>query len=497
MAQLIFVVLLLSSICFAQNPDQILKMALETLPNKKLNVEFVVKVGIQKSSSFQSIESLKLDSESTALDALGKYDWTFLANYNHLNQEKDVASPFEPEQIKQDTYGLGLRKYFSTGTAFETQLGRAYNDITFSDASINIPKYEDSLKFTISQNLWADAFGSSSRSELRSLKLRSRAEEINYAISQQNWAIDLIQLYNSAWLSQQQYFAALENAKRRERLVQVTRNKVSKGTSERQDLLQVQSAQLGSQNQLSKATTQLNETWKSLVINLGLPIEWLVIPAEKIPMTLSGPDKLAESKCLNRISETETFEVRSAELNKKSADENLASAQSKNNPKLQLIGGYNTNGIAATQRVAQNENLDRDHPSWNVGLQLEIPLGNTTTKSAELRATAQQIRSQNDYVTTLDNKKIEFITLCEKLKSLSVELKNSEVAFKNQQERLTLEEKRFRLGRTNTFSVIQAGDDKTLAEQQFQQSQVEYKNTVWQILKSTSELHNFVKEWMK
>lgn len=471
-------------------------MALETLPQKKLNVEFVVKVGIQKSSSFQSIESLKLDSQSTDLDSLGKYDWTFLANYNHLNQEKDVASPFEPQQIQQDTYGIGLRKYFSTGTAFETELGRSYNEIVFSNPGINIPKYEDQLSFTISQNLWSDAFGKSSRAEIKSVKLRSQAEQINYAITQQNWAMDLIQLYNSAWLSQQQYFAALENAKRRERLVQVTRNKLSKGTAEKQDLLQVQSAELSSQNQLSKATTQLSETWKSLVINLGLPIEWLVIAPEKIPMTLTGPEKLAQSKCMNRMSETDTFEVQRAALTQKSSEEGLIAAKSRNGPQIQLVGGYNTNGIAATQRTAQRENLNADHPSWNVGLQLQIPLEGRSLESAQLRATAQQIRAQNDYISTLDNKKIEFITLCEKLKSMTVELKNAEQAFKNQQERLELEEKRFRSGRATTFSVIQAGDDKTFAEQQYQVIQAEHKNTVWQILKSTSELHTVIKEWI-
>lgn len=497
MFRLLITLFFLSSFCLAQSPEQILKMALDTLPQKKLDVEFVIKVGIQKSSSFQSIESLKLDSESTGLESLGKYDWTFLANYNHLNQEKDVASPFEPEQIKQDTYGIGLKKYFSTGTSFETELGRSYNEILFNTPGINIPKYEDRLSFTISQNLWADAFGKSSRAEVKSIQLRSRAEELSYAIAQQNWAMELIQLYNSAWLSQQQYFAALENAERRQRLVQVTKNKLSKGTSEKQDLLQVQSAELTSQNQLSKATTQLNETWKSLVIKLGLPTEWIVIPPSKIPMTLSGPEKLAQSKCLNPILETDTFEVQKADLDKKSADEGLIAAKSKNSPQLQLVGGYNTNGIAATQQTAQQENFDATHPSWNVGLQLQIPLEGRSHQSVQLRATAQQIRSQNEYISTLDNKKIEFITLCEKLKSISLELKNSEQAFKNQQERLELEEKRFRIGRSTTFSVIQAGDDKTFTEQQYQQTQAEYKNTIWQILKSTSELHKLIKEWVK
>jgi len=493
----VFQFIFLSAVAFSQTPDQILKMAVDTLPNKKLNVEFVVKVGIQNASSFKALEAFQIESESTALSSLGKFDWTFLANYNHLNQEKDVASPFEPQQIKQDTYGIGLKKYFSTGTAFETRLGRSYNEILFSTPGINIPKYEDTLSFTVSQNLWADALGQASRSELKALNLRSQAEQLNYILAQQQWAMDLIKLYNSAWLSQQQYFAAQENSQRRQKLVDITRSKVSKGTSERQDLLQVQSAELSAKNQFSKASTNLSETWKSLVVNLGLPIEWLVIPADKIPMLLDAPEAKALATCKIKQDESKTLEVQLAELNKKSAEENFLSASSQNKPKLQLVGGYNTNGIAATQNTAQEENFNADHPSWNVGLQLEIPLEGALTKSNRLRASAQQIRSTTNYVTAVDNKKIEFLTLCEKMKNLSQEVKNSEAAFKNQLERLNLEERRFRLGRTTTFAVIQAGDDKTAAEQQYKLSLVEMKNSVWEILKSTSELHGIVLNWVK
>ncbi|MFN9067945.1 MAG: hypothetical protein ACK5V3_12010, partial [Bdellovibrionales bacterium] len=86
-------------------------------------------------------------------------------------------------------------------------------------------------------------------------------------------------------------------------------------------------------------------------------------------------------------------------------------------------------------------------------------------------------------------------TNCEKLVNAQEELKNAELAFKNQLERLELEERQFRFGRSSTFNVIQAGDDKTLSEMNFYQSQIEFLKLSWRVLSSTSELYNLVESW--
>ncbi|MEO0335616.1 MAG: hypothetical protein AAF202_04450, partial [Pseudomonadota bacterium] len=50
-----------------------------------------------------------------------------------------------------------------------------------------------------------------------------------------------------------------------------------------------------------------------------------------------------------------------------------------------------------------------------------------------------------------------------------------------QKDRVDLEEKRFRIGKTGAFQVIQAGADATNAELSFKQSQVEIRKVAWRI----------------
>lgn len=475
--------------------DAVLKSALAVIPGQKLSLEFVLKTAIEKSASYKALATTKMESEATRVGSEDRYDWILLADYMHLDQDKDTLTPFEPGEIKKDNYGIGVRKYFSTGTQFETKWGRSFNQIAFSDSSIQVPNYEDTLTFTLKQNLWADFFGISSRAEYRSLELTSQSQDYQHKINQQIWALGLVDLYHGARLSQKQLLAAREDRIRRKRLLDVTRLKFQKGTAERQDLLQVQAASLASETRFSEADSNLNETWRSLVINLDLPTQWLEIQPENIPMVLSDFSTEAFDLCHKPLDETKTWEVLKAESAQKAAKETLRAAQQKDQPKLELIGGYNTNGIASSQDRSQKENWGADHPSWNIGLQLEMPLGNSGAKSNRLKAAASELRAQSDYETTLDNKTIEVKTLCEKLKKSEMNVKNAELAFQNQKERLELEEKRFRFGRANTFSVIQAGDDKSQSELVYSQSQVEFRKLSWQVFSATSELSKWLEKW--
>lgn len=480
---------------WASAPD--IKVLASQIPGGKLQLEFVLKLAIQKSSSYKALQSTRLDSDATLLGSEERYDWTLLADYSYTDQDKDTLTPFEPGKIKKDNYNLGVRKYFSTGTAFETKWGRSFNQIKFSDPTIRVPNYEDALSFSLKQSLWADFLGSSSRSQLRSDRLASQSLDHQYKINQQNWALNLIDLYHKAWFSQRQVLAAQESVARRKRLLSVTQSKFQKGTTEKQDYLQIQAAHLNTENQLSQADAALNEVWRYLVISLDLPDSFLQIPADQVPMALSDNSKLAFQQCSQPVDYLKTFEVLKAEADKKSSEEKLNSSNSEDNPKLELVAGYNTNGIASSQNRAQRENLEQDFPSWNVGLQLEMPLGQSGSKSRKLRALSNELRSRTDFQTALENKKIEVLTNCEKLKKVKAELQNTENAFKNQQERLELEERRFRLGRTSTFSVIQAGDDKSQSEINYNQAQIDYRSASWKVLSATSQLYQIVEDWKK
>jgi translation initiation factor 2 alpha subunit (eIF-2alpha) len=66
-------------------------------------------------------------------------------------------------------------------------------------------------------------------------------------------------------------------------------------------------------------------------------------------------------------------------------------------------------------------------------------------------------------------------------------------AYAKQQERSRLEEERFKIGRTGTFQVIQAGDDATFAEFSLRTVEVERRMAAWKVRKQAGR----AKPWLE
>lgn len=481
----------------AQNADMALKEALSFLPEKKLTLDFFMRLAVKKSSSFGALEAGRFSSEATAYESEIPYDWTLTGKYELFDDQRQKVTPFEPSRIERDYWNLGIRKYFSTGTQFETNYGRADNKLKFPPASgvSFAPYYEDGLSFSLRQNLWSDFLGKASKASLEYGRMKSESEKYQYDESIENWALELATTYYTAWLTQNQYYAAQENYNRQQKLLQSTQAKLRRGTAERPDVLQVESAALLAQNSLSEAEANLNEVWKRLVVILKLPESWHVINPEKIPMILNAVPVEAQTVCKEPVEIEKTNSVLRTKKAFEAAEKGQIKATSEDSPKLQLYGNYTTNGVSATTTSAQKETLDGSNPAWTLGIELEIPLEFSAGKAAKSRAQAEYFRARAQYDQAVDDKKIELASLCERFQKSQSELENSRQAFQNQSQRLILEGQRFQVGRTNTFSVIQAGDDKTRAEQNKNQSEVNYRLNAWKVLKAASELEPFIANW--
>lgn len=463
---------------------------------KKLDLNLVARLAIQNSDSFKSLQAEELEAESLEESLGAQLDWTLLAQYRVERNRPDNINFFQPNESLIDSWNFGFKKSFLTGTTLETTYGSSFERYDFLTTLFDIPDYyQNTFNVRLTQDLWSNFFGHNTKSAYEALKSRSEAQKIQYLQSQDSWGIDLIEVYYNAWLTQTQYFAAVENSKRRQKLLQALRTRAQRGTSERQDVLQVEAAALQTENALSQAESQLNEVWRQLLVTLKLPEFFWQLQPSQISMELSSSPPETQSICTEKWDIEKTYSVAIAREQFEAAEDSLKGAESLLNPKLQLVGGYSTNGVDPSQRQAAAVTRNGDHPSWNVGLNFELPLGFSEARSQRAKAHAELIRARSALDTARSQKRIELLTLCDKLKRAQKEVANSKLAFSHQKQRLDLEEQRFRLGRTTTFNVVQAGDDKTLAEQNHNSSEVQYRMTAWKVLKASSQFQNYLQGW--
>lgn len=480
------------------DPDQILKSAVAQLPEKTLTLPLLFGAAMKSSTSFRALKANFFRAEGAKQSADSGLDWTLSGDYSKLHYEPDTVSTTSPSEQKVDRWGVGLSKALTTGTALSLSLGSSNNSIFFDSPLFKVPAYKESkLTFTLSQNLWADSFGLATRSGREASLRNSEALELGALEAVEDWSIGFISIYYRAWLKQQALFAAKTNLEGRKRLLDVTQIKTGRGTAESVDLLQVRAAWLAAKNQVLAAQADLDEEWRTLVLSLELPTEWLLVDTSKIPIALDAPTSRASDLCRTKVSESEILAVRRAEKSFEAAQLNLEKASSRLNPTLQLVGSYETNGIDSEFSVASQEALARSNPSWSVGLNFKMPLGFSSEKANYLSAQADLVAAETNRQSVIDNKKVALSTTCDRYRKGKEQLENNQQAFQAQARRLALEEQRFRLGRSTTTQVIQAGDDRTRAEQALRQLDVEFRLAAWNVLNSQSRVADEVRAWAK
>lgn len=474
--------------------EQLLSM----LPGKKLTLDFILKKAMQESSSFQALEAGLVQAESTSLSADGPYDWTLLGSYSYLDSRADAASPFNPRGTEARGWNVGVRKRLPTGTSLEAKYGNSFNRIFFADPAFRIPDYyENSFSASLSQDLWANFLGQSSRAGQAALVKESEVQKLDYEEAKEKWSLDIIDQFHKAWLAQRRLSSARENFERRQELLQVTRLKSRRGTAERPDVLQVESAFLLAESAVSQAEIELDHIWRSLVVMLNLSEEWLAVPAALIPIELSPAPKRAVEVCEAGTDPNATRKVQRAQLGLEAAELAFKRAQSDQRPRLQLVGTYETNGINRVNSESRTETLKSIHPATKVALQLEIPLGDSSQRSQSLQARANLIRSRGELEAVRDTATVNLKQNCEYLRQAKGALEAATKASSNQRERIRLEERRFQVGRSTTFQVIQAGDDHANTDQTKNQNEVALRQLAWEVIQESVGLEPFFEKWMK
>jgi hypothetical protein len=231
-----------------------------------------------------------------------------------------------------------------------------------------------------------------------------------------------------------------------------------------------------------RSEQEAQDIWKSLVVTLGLPLEWQSIRATIIPLELDQPIGGASEIC-SKKDKTKSFELDAIEAELSSATSRATAARDGLRPDLKLAGSFSVNGVDADAQIAQREILKRDNPSWAVGLTLSMSLGMEQARSDAQRAAVRQAQVQAQATALRDEHVLRWQSLCDGLARLQ---RNEDLYAKiNQQqaERARREEQRYALGRASVLAFIQSQDDATAAELEYNRARVEIRRQAWAVLR--------------
>lgn len=317
----------------------------------------------------------------------------------------------------------------------------------------------------------------------------------------ENWFNDLARLFYDSWLSQSKYEEALTNVERRERLVNIVRLKTRRGTAERPDLLQIESSKASAETRRAQTLQEVTDRLRALITVLKLPPAWLDINPMDIPIALDSPEEVAEKLCADPKS-FETVLVNNSSIGRSEAVReavNLLYEQAKweNKPDLRLVGSLGANGIDPDGSTAFKDTLDLKTPYWSIGLQLNFPLGFHGPRASQIEASVESIRAEAMASQTKDQVRVEWKNTCADLARLKSSVALMKDAVAKQAERIKLEEERFRLGRSSTLQVIQAGDDYSETLIGYRGLTMQLKLVAWKLRIQTGDVGQLLTGWEK
>ncbi|RME14857.1 MAG: TolC family protein [Bdellovibrio sp.] len=476
----------------ASEREEALK-ALKKLPEGKITLKVVVQKGIESADSFQKILNLEKKSLSLKQSSEAPLDPLLVLSYQDLNNQNESVSIYSPSKLVTQSTDLSFKKYFSSGTQFEAGIVQNLGSYHFDFPSPSAFDYKEyQLKVGLSQSLWKDFFGQSTRWQIKALQKEAEAlrGELVDAIS--DWFLSMAHLFYNAYLAQVNAQLAQNNVKLKQRLYQITQLKKKRGTAELPDVLQAENALSLAQAQLTDARSALFNEWARLVVGLKFPASWLKLDPLEVPLGLDDPSARALKAC-ESLSKEEVAQsnVKLKKIRKrlKGRELQLLSAKDQLKPdlRLQVSAAYNAVDSLSLDNALE-ELKDFSHPNLVVGLSLTWPLGRHQQKAKYLQELSSRDQALFDMKIAEDELAVNWISHCRSLKEDFKKVKQLKQSVDRQKLRVRLEEKRFRLGQIPLQNVIMAGDEARQTQSVYYRSLMAVKENSWSILKMSSDL---------
>lgn len=481
----------------AQNEET----ALAFLPGQKLSLPFVIAQAALRSETYKAATAIEIETEAARLKAQAPLETRLIAETFFLDDRLETANEIQPSRLYTGQASLGVEKGFRQGTELSAKLihRRSEQQIDFFP-ELSTDVYESRLELGLRQPLWRNAFGRSTRYALESGELMTRLVEFELQGSIEEWFFEFTNIFYNAWLAQARVLAAQSNLERRQKLLDITEIRIRRGTAERPDFLQAQSALIESEANLDRFKKELNDIWKGLVVGLGLPEHWINFDPMKIPLDPQGFIDQAIELCgpegnLHAPPRSDV-ETQKLELQAKTANQRLKMAEDSMRPDAHFFLTASTNAIDGDRRAQTFGDISKiENNSIRVGVNLTIPLERFSQRAELKEAMANDRRLDALASQVKKNLNVNWLNTCGDIYQQRRSINRLERIYQNQKERSLLEEERFRIGRVQMLSVIQAGDDAASAELALRSAQQEFHLSVWEVMRIQDRIIDTISDY--
>ena len=462
-------------------------------------IETVLKNNI--SISVQSYNS-KIN-EQFIFEKEADFDPTVDFEFTVGEETRQSASTLADSKTRNLDYDwdFSVSQKFVTGGDYELTMDNNKNQSSSSRTSLN-PIYSSDLALTVTQPLLKD-FGIDLNK--REIYIAKNDQKISDHQFTEKVIATIAETENIYW----DLVFSIEDLKVKETSLQRARDlekqvkaQVDVGTLAELEILQAKSNVASREERLLNAQNLIDDNGDNLksILNFSFDSEKglkEIIPADS-PVFEPGAENSLEEALKTALIHRPDLLAKKMELENKNIEAKYNENQTL--PTLDLVGSLGLNGLSGDSSTkngsydsALSEAFSTDFRLWQFGINLSYPLGNRAAKS---KLAIKRLEVAQLLLNIKDLEKTIVVEVREAHRQIKTDIKRvqaTRVARKLAEEKLNAEEKKFKVGLSTSFNVLEFQED--LAEEQSNEIKavIDYNkslNRLNQVMARTLEAHD-------
>ena len=298
------------------------------------------------------------------------------------------------ERSGQDaSAGVSTLLPFGAKVEVKSTMSRFLTNINESLRGSSANDYKAFYGVTVTQPLARDAGFEPTQSRVRVAELDADAARQATADTASSTVADAVLSYLDLGLAQQRLAAWNEKIKMAERLAADARLLAKQGRLPETDIWEVE-------NNLARYRAGASEAGQAVVERINKMRALLLLTAGDGWAPLRATDALPQVSAvqLDLAQDLQTAmdsrpDYRMRKLMVEREGVQLVFAQNQKLPRIDLVASYGQNGLSQSLRSSLAPGRTADYPSWSIGLQVSVPLGENRQAAADLRSA--QVRKED------------------------------------------------------------------------------------------------------
>ena len=332
----------------------------------------------------------------------------------------------------------------------------------------------DGLDLALIQPLMRGAGWDATTAPLRLSRLSEQANRLNLKATVAQTISQIIATYRELLRAQEQLSIVQDALKRSATLLEVNKALISAGRMAEFEIVQTEADIATQQLGVEEAQNQLDTSRLALLRLLALDLSTPIRASEALeakPMTI-------DKRQAFNLAQTQQPEYLAALLGSQQADLNLVIAKDSGRWQVDLVAGANQ-----LRDAYNNDNGSSNTRSWNsyAGVQVQIPIGDISTRQAEVRA---RVNVEDQEIRITDARQELERSVNDVVRDLGTRWRQYEIAQRAvelSRRKIEIEREKLSAGRSTNFQVLSFETDLRNAENSRLNALIAYLNAQTQL----------------